>query len=84
MLPMQMVFLDRLSARETTRLTERIIKYIVFKLIFVSAVVTPDLTEVTLWLAWWVTGTNRMCSAADCISSLANGSTACRWLHDNL
>lgn len=46
------MFLGRLSTRESTLLTERLVKYIVFKVVFIGAVLTPDVHEVTLWLAW--------------------------------
>lgn len=46
------VFLGRLSSRESAKLTERLIKYVVFKVLFVGAVVGPDVVEVTVWLLW--------------------------------
>ena len=49
---MQVVFLGSLNDREAALLSERLVKYVVFKIVFVGAVLTPDVHEVTVWLAW--------------------------------
>ncbi|MEW5314132.1 MAG: hypothetical protein WDW38_005652 [Sanguina aurantia] len=46
------LFLGRMSSRETTRLAERMIKFVVFKIIVVRAVMTHSLLEMTMWMAW--------------------------------
>lgn len=48
----QRAFLGALSPREASRLTERLVKYVVFKAVFVGAVLVPSLFEVSLWLGW--------------------------------
>lgn len=48
----QKLFLTRLSPRETSRLAERLIKFILFKVVFCGAVILPDLYEIMLWLSW--------------------------------
>ncbi len=51
--PTQVVFLGRLSARESGVLLDRLIKYCVFKLLFVSALrLPPTLDETAEWIAW--------------------------------
>ncbi|KAG2485748.1 hypothetical protein HYH03_015557 [Edaphochlamys debaryana] len=47
------VFLGPLSALESQRLTHRLVKYAVFKLVFVGSVITPDARDVAVWLAWF-------------------------------
>jgi hypothetical protein len=48
----QRLFLGTLSSREVSRLTERLVKYVVFKAVFIGAVMVPTLFEVSLWLCW--------------------------------
>jgi hypothetical protein len=47
------VFLGRLSSRESAKLTERLVKYVVFKVLFVGAVVGPDVVELAVWMLWF-------------------------------
>ena len=44
-----MVFFRQLSAQESRKLAERLINYVLFKAVFVGAVVEPDMLELTLW-----------------------------------
>ena len=50
----QAVFLGRLSPREASRLTERLLKYVIFKVVFCGALIIPDIYEIVMWRAWWV------------------------------
>lgn len=45
----QLVFFGRLSVHEARRLAERLINYVLFKAVFVGAVVEPDVLELALW-----------------------------------
>ncbi|KXZ50741.1 hypothetical protein GPECTOR_15g426 [Gonium pectorale] len=47
------VFLGQLSAAESQRLSHRLVKYAVFKMVFVGSVITPDPRDVAVWLAWF-------------------------------
>uniref|UniRef100_A0A7R9W0Y7 RING-type domain-containing protein n=1 Tax=Chlamydomonas euryale TaxID=1486919 RepID=A0A7R9W0Y7_9CHLO len=47
------LFLGQLTPRESSRLTERLVKFIIFKVIFCSALIVPDIYEIALWLAWF-------------------------------
>ena len=38
---------------ESRKLTERLINYVMFKVVFVGAVVEPDLLEILLWTVWF-------------------------------
>jgi hypothetical protein len=46
------MFLGGLSTREATRLTERLIKYVIFKVVFCGALIAPDIYEIILWMSW--------------------------------
>lgn len=47
------MFLGRLSIDESAHLMERLVRYIMIKAVFLSAVVaTPDPAELAMWLAW--------------------------------
>ena len=48
----QAMFLGRLNPSETGRLSERLIKFVVFKVVFCGALIIPDVYEIVLWLAW--------------------------------
>ena len=48
----QFIFLGRLTAMEATKLTERLIRYVVFKVIFCGALIMPDIYDIVLWMAW--------------------------------
>lgn len=48
----QFIFLGRLTAMEATKLTERLIRYVVFKVIFCGALILPDIYDIVLWMAW--------------------------------
>jgi hypothetical protein len=41
-----------MSPAESKRLTERLAKHLVFKVVFVGAVMKPELDKLVLWLAW--------------------------------
>eukprot|EP00197_Chlamydomonas_leiostraca_P007948 CAMPEP_0202862562 /NCGR_PEP_ID=MMETSP1391-20130828/3557_1 /ASSEMBLY_ACC=CAM_ASM_000867 /TAXON_ID=1034604 /ORGANISM="Chlamydomonas leiostraca, Strain SAG 11-49" /LENGTH=736 /DNA_ID=CAMNT_0049542111 /DNA_START=87 /DNA_END=2294 /DNA_ORIENTATION=- len=47
------VFLGRLTPRESSALTERLVKYCVFKLVFVGALLPPGMGEVAAWVGWF-------------------------------
>jgi len=47
------LFFGNLSMFESHKLTERAIKYISFKVVFVGAYVTPDVLSITGWFAWF-------------------------------
>ncbi len=49
------MFLGRLSIEESAHLMERLVRYVMIKAVFLSAVVdTPDPAELAMWLAWCV------------------------------
>jgi hypothetical protein len=50
----QALFLGKLTPRETSRLTERLVKFLIFKVVFCGALIIPDIYEIVLWLTWWV------------------------------
>ncbi|GFR49983.1 hypothetical protein Agub_g12126 [Astrephomene gubernaculifera] len=47
------LFLGRLSAAESQRMSHRLVKYTVFKTVFLGCVITNDPRDVALWLAWF-------------------------------
>ncbi|GAX79862.1 hypothetical protein CEUSTIGMA_g7302.t1 [Chlamydomonas eustigma] len=47
------MFLGGLSTREATRLTERLIKYVIFKVVFCGALIAPDVYDIVLWMSWF-------------------------------
>ncbi len=47
------MFLGRLSVAESAHLTERLVRFVMIKAVFVSAVVgSPEPAELAMWLAW--------------------------------
>jgi autocrine motility factor receptor len=49
----QTIFFGRLTHMESRKLTERVINYVVFKVVFVGAVVEHELVEIFLWSVWF-------------------------------
>ncbi|EFJ45639.1 hypothetical protein VOLCADRAFT_94007 [Volvox carteri f. nagariensis] len=47
------LFLGRLSATEFQRLSHRLIKYAVFKMVFLGSIISPDPRDFAVWLAWF-------------------------------
>ncbi|KAG1676963.1 hypothetical protein FOA52_014839 [Chlamydomonas sp. UWO 241] len=47
------LFLGQLTPRETSRLTERLVKFLIFKVVFCGALIIPDIYEIVLWLGWF-------------------------------
>ena len=33
-------------------MTERLIKYVIFKIVFCGALIIPDVYEIVTWMAW--------------------------------
>jgi hypothetical protein len=79
------VFLGELSPRESARMTERLVKYAVFKVVFVgSAVATPRVLGLGAWLAWFVAAGHAklfMGAARDRLEALAAAPAAPRRAH---
>lgn len=51
---LQEMFLGRLTIEESHAAMERLVRYVMIKAVFLSAVVdTPDPAELAMWLAWW-------------------------------
>jgi len=48
----QYVFLGRLTSIEATKLTERLIRYVIFKVVFCGALIMPDIYDIVSWMAW--------------------------------
>ena len=48
----QMVFLGQLTMVETAKLTERLARYVMLKLVFIGAVTTPTMAELVMWFTW--------------------------------
>ena len=51
---MQAMFLGPLSAIEAGKLSERMLKFLMLKLVFIAAVSGPDMPEIAVWVSWWV------------------------------
>lgn len=51
-LVIQVVFLGRLTPGESSSLTESLVKYCLFKLVFVGALLPPGMGEVAAWVGW--------------------------------
>jgi hypothetical protein len=47
-----MVFLGQLTMVETAKLTERLARYVMLKLVFIGAVTTPTMAELVMWFTW--------------------------------
>jgi hypothetical protein len=48
----QSVFLDSLTPSEAGRLTQRLLKYLLFKVALVGMVVLPSEVQLIHWLPW--------------------------------
>jgi hypothetical protein len=49
----QELFLGQLSIGETANVTERLLRWLMIKAVFVSAVVgSPEPADLAIWLAW--------------------------------
>lgn len=48
-----MTFFGRLTSMESRKTMERLMNYVVFKIVFVGAVVEPDVLEIFLWTVWF-------------------------------
>ena len=48
------MFLGPLSAIEAGKLSERMLKFLMLKLVFIAAVSGPDMPEIAMWVSWWV------------------------------
>lgn len=49
---LQSVFLDGLTSSEAGRLTQRLLKYLLFKVALVGMVVLPNEVQLLHWLPW--------------------------------
>jgi autocrine motility factor receptor len=52
-LAMKMVFFGQLSLVETQKVVERLINYVLFKGLFLTWVVRPEMMQIAVWLAWF-------------------------------
>lgn len=50
--PLQSVFLESLTPSEAGRLTQRLLKYLLFKVVLVGMVVLPSEVRLLHWLPW--------------------------------
>jgi autocrine motility factor receptor len=50
---MQRIFFGQLSLMETQKVVERLINYVLFKGLFLTWVVRPELMQIAVWLAWF-------------------------------
>jgi hypothetical protein len=48
----QSIFLGSLTATEASRLTQRLLKYLLFKVALVGMVVLPNEVQLLHWLPW--------------------------------
>ena len=46
------MFLGPLSAIEAGKLSERMLKFLMLKLVFVAAVCGPEMQDVAIWVSW--------------------------------
>lgn len=51
---MQAMFLGPLTAIEAAKLSERMLKFLMLKLVFIAAVTGPGLPETVMWVSWCV------------------------------
>jgi hypothetical protein len=53
----QALFLGQLTATESGKLTDRLVRFLVLKVVFFGAVVTARAPDLTMWLSWcdWLT-----------------------------
>jgi autocrine motility factor receptor len=49
---LQALFLGKLNQRELARLWERLLKFVLFKIVFVGAVVSPKVPELMVLISW--------------------------------
>lgn len=49
---MQMLFLGQLTMLESAKLTERLAKFIMLKMVFIGAVSAPTRIEIVMWFSW--------------------------------
>ena len=49
----QEMFLGRLSMIEAGKLSERVLKFVMLKLVFMAAVSGPELPEIVMWVTWY-------------------------------
>lgn len=78
------VFFGQLSSIETRKVVERLINYILFKGIFLTWVVQPDVVQIALWLTWFsVLGSLKMFQglAKDRLERLNASPSATPWAH---
>ncbi|KAK9805241.1 hypothetical protein WJX72_008208 [[Myrmecia] bisecta] len=47
------LFLGSLTVSEASKMTERVLKFVVLKIVFLGAVVVPDKLEVMTWIGWF-------------------------------
>jgi len=52
-LSMKMIFFGQLSLVDTQKVVERLINYVLFKGLFLTWVVRPELMQIAVWLAWF-------------------------------
>ncbi|KAG0589656.1 hypothetical protein KC19_1G037100 [Ceratodon purpureus] len=52
-LSMKTVFFGQLSLVETQKVVERLINYVLFKGLFLTWVVRPEMMQIAVWLAWF-------------------------------
>lgn len=49
-----MVFLGQLTMIESAKLTERLAKFIMLKMVFIGAISAPTRIEMVMWFSWCV------------------------------
>ena len=49
---MQVLFLGQLTMLESAKLTERLAKFIMLKMVFIGAVSAPTRIEIVMWFSW--------------------------------
>lgn len=52
-LSMKFIFFGRLSLSETQKVVERLINYVLFKGLFLTWVVRPEMMQIAIWLGWF-------------------------------
>eukprot|EP01018_Ginkgo_biloba_P037385 Gb_13512 [translate_table: standard] len=78
------IFFGQLSSLETRKVVERLINYVLFKGIFLTWVVQPDIVQIALWLTWFsVLGSLKMFQglARDRLERLNASPSATPWTH---
>ena len=75
----QEMFLGRLTIEESHAALERLVRHVMIKAVFMSAVVdTPDPAELAMWLAWLAHLPFLYCLMASLPASAGNAWKACR------